>query len=110
MNDVNYTNLVDEEIIVTLTTMEDEEVECLALCKIKIEEQEYIALLPLMEDGSQNPDGDVIFYTFAVSESNDPILGDIEDDEIYEEVSLRFDNWLDLMEQNEVQEALDAEE
>lgn len=110
MEDVKYTNLMDDEITVTLTTTEDVEINCLALCKMEIEEQEYISLLPLMEDGTQNPDGDVIFYTFTVSESNDPILGDIETDDMYIKVSDAFDNWLDLMEAQATQAALDAQD
>ena len=50
----------NEAITVTLTLENDEELECAVLSIFEAEEREYIALLPLDENGD-NDDGQVFF-------------------------------------------------
>ena len=53
----------NEAITVTLTLENDEELECAVLSIFEAEEREYIALLPLDENGD-NDDGQVFLYRF----------------------------------------------
>ena len=58
---------------ITLTMEDDTEVECAVLTVFPVDAKEYIALLPLDENG-QNESGEVYLYTFARTESGDPML------------------------------------
>ena len=58
-----------------------------------VDAKEYIALLPLDENG-QNQNGEVYLYTFARTESGDPMLSNIESDEEYAKAAVAFDTVL----------------
>lgn len=74
--------------------MEDgREVPCAILTVYSIEENEYIALLPLEEDG-KNHNGEVYLYKFSRTESGDPIMDNIVDDEEYTAAAEKFDEIL----------------
>lgn len=75
---------------ITLTMDDDTEVTCAILTIFPVNDQEYIALLPLDEDG-QNHDGEVYLYKFARTENGDPILDNIEDDQEYADAADAFD-------------------
>lgn len=66
--------------------------------------QRIYSLLPLDENG-QNQNGEVYLYTFARTESGDPVLSNIESDEEYNKAAIAFDTVLqnakDSMEQIE---------
>ena len=63
--------------------MEDgREVPCAILTVFSVETNEYIALLPLEEDG-KNHNGEVYLYKFSRTENGDPIMDNIEDDDEY---------------------------
>ena len=78
---------------ITLTLDDDTEVECAILTIFPVDAQEYIALLPLDENG-QNQNGEVYLYTFARTESGDPMLSNIESDEEYAKAAVAFDTVL----------------
>ena len=61
---------------------DDTEVECAILTIFPVENKEYIALLPLDENG-QNESGEVYLYSFSRTTDGDPMLANIEDDEEY---------------------------
>ena len=65
---------------ITLTLDDDTEIECAILTVFPVDAQEYIALLPLDENG-QNQDGEVYLYKFSRTEKGDPILANIESDD-----------------------------
>ena len=69
------------------------EVECAILTVFPVDAKEYIALLPLDENG-QNESGEVYLYTFARTESGDPMLSNIESDEEYAKAAVAFDTVL----------------
>ena len=71
---------------ITLTLDDDTEIECT--------KQEYIALLPLDENG-QNQSGEVYLYKFSRTETGDPILANIESDDEYAKAAEAFDFDLD---------------
>ena len=73
---------VNEHNTITLTLEDDTEVECAILTIFPVENREYIALLPLDENG-QNETGEVYLYSFSRTAEGDPMLANIEDDAEY---------------------------
>ncbi|MCI8374461.1 MAG: DUF1292 domain-containing protein [Lachnospiraceae bacterium] len=90
----------DGNITVTLTLDNDEQVECAILTIFPVNGRDYIALLPLDEDG-KNEDGEVFIYRYDNTEGS-PVLENIEDDEEYEAVADAFDEMLDAAEYDEL--------
>lgn len=85
----------NESLTVTLTLENDEELECAVLTIFETDGQEYIALLPLDENGD-NDDGQVYLYRFIDNgEEEEPGLENIEEDEEFERVSNAFSEWMD---------------
>lgn len=79
---------------ITLTMEDDTEVECAILTVYPMENKEYIALLPLDENG-QNQNGEVYLYAFSRTEDGEPMLENIEDDDEYEKAAQAFDTILE---------------
>lgn len=98
----------NESLTVTLTLDNDEELECAVLTIYEVEGQEYIALLPLDEEGS-NDDGQVFLYRFHEKDSGEPELENIEDDDEYERAADKFDEWLDNQEFEDLDDDSDEE-
>ena len=91
-NNEDYMNEF-EEGTVTLSLDDGKEVECGIVAVFPVGEQDYIALLPLDENG-QNESGEVYLYTFARTESGEPMLSNIESDEEYAKAAVAFDTVL----------------
>lgn len=87
----------NEEVTVTLTLDNDEVVECAVLTIYPVDDKEYIALLPLDEEGD-NEDGEVYIYRYVETEDGEPTLENIESDDEYEAAADAFDEWLDEQE------------
>ena len=100
----------DGNITVTLTLDNDETVECAILTIFPVNGRDYIALLPLDENG-ENEDGEVYLYRYDNS-TGSPVLDNIEDDDEYEAVADMFDQMLDAAEYDEMvaAEEVDIEE
>ncbi len=88
---------------VTLYLDNDETIECQILCVLDVNKQQYIALLPPDEEGSE--ESPVYIYRYTQDADGEPGLESIEDDEEYEAVCDAYDEWLDTMEY----EALDLD-
>lgn len=98
MNENNQKDFLEEDdsdILVTLSLDDDSTVECRILTIFELEEQNYIVLLPLDENGNDNDEGEVFLYRYFEDDDGNPSLENIEDDEEYEAVSDRFDELLD---------------
>ena len=93
----------NEEITVTLTLDNDEVLECAVLTIYEAGGRQYIALLPLDENGEE--EGDVYIYRYIETDPENPDLENIEDDDEYEIAADAFDEWLD---EQEFEEDLDA--
>ena len=93
----------NEEVTVTLTLDNDEEIECAVLTIYEVDGKEYIALLPLDEDG-ENEEGEVFIYRYIETEDGEPTLDNIEDDDEYEAAADAFDEWLDEQEFEDMDE------
>ena len=83
-----------DEITVTLTLDNDEEIECAVLTVYEAGGRQYIALLPLDENG-ESEEGDVYLYRYIDTDPENPDLENILDDEEYEIAADAFDEWLD---------------
>ena len=79
----------------------DEELECDVLTIFSAGTHEYIALLPLDENGEANESGDVFIYRYEEIDG-EPNLSNIEEDEEYDAAADAFDEWLDEQEFNEL--------
>ncbi len=85
----------NESLTVTLTLENDEELECAVLTIFETDGREYIALLPLDENGD-NDDGQVYLYRFIDNgEDEEPGLENIIEDEEFERVSEVFNEWME---------------
>jgi uncharacterized protein YrzB (UPF0473 family) len=93
----------NEEVTVTLTLDNDEELECAVLTIYSVDDKEYIALLPLDEEG-ENEEGEVYIYRYIETEDGEPTLENIEDDDEYEAAADAFDEWLDEQEFEDMDE------
>lgn len=85
----------EDDIRVTLSMDDGEDVECRILTIFDIGEQDYIVLLPLDESGDDNEEGEVFIYRYSEDEDGNPSLSNMESDDEYEAVSDRFDELLD---------------
>lgn len=93
-------NPEEEVVTVTLTLDNDEVVECAVLTVYTANDKEYIALLPLNEEG-ESEDGDVYLYRYEEVDG-EPTLSNIEDDGEYEVAADAFDEWMDEQEFEEL--------
>ena len=98
----------NESLTVTLTLENNEELECAVLNIFEAEEKEYIALLPLDENGD-NTDGQIYLYRYIDNgEEEEPGLENIEEDEEFDRVSAVFNEWLDTQDFGDIDlDALD---
>ena len=93
-------NTDEEQITVTLTMEDDEDIDCAVLTTYSAHGREYIALLPLNEEG-ESEDGDVYLYRYEEVDG-EPTLGNIEDDDEYDIAADAFDEWMDEQEFEEL--------
>lgn len=98
----------NESLTVTLTLENNEELECAVLNIFEADEKEYIALLPLDENGD-NTDGQIYLYRYIDNgEEEEPGLENIEEDEEFDRVSAVFNEWLDTQDFGDIDlDALD---
>ena len=90
----------EEEMTVTLTLDDDTEVECVVLTIFTAGERDYIALLPM--EGEDSEEGEVYLYRYSETEDGTPVLDNIEDDDEYDIVADAFDEMLDDQEYDEL--------
>jgi uncharacterized protein YrzB (UPF0473 family) len=88
-------NNEDTDILVTLDLDDGTQAECEVLTIFTVDDQDYIALLPLDDKGEPNEDGEVFIYRYFEDEDGNPSLDNIQDDEEYEAVADKFDELLD---------------
>ena len=89
------------DVTVTLTLDDDSMIECAIFGIFEADRMEYIALLPLDENGT-NSDGEVYLYRYQKDAAGNPQLENIDSDEEYEIASDAFDELLDSMEYDEL--------
>ncbi|TGY96870.1 DUF1292 domain-containing protein [Petralouisia muris] len=85
----------DSDIRVTLSMDDNSEVECRILTIFEMEDQDYIALLPLDEEGDDNEEGEVFIYRYFEDDDGNPSLENIEEEKEFQAVSACFDDLLE---------------
>ena len=85
----------ESDMRVTLSMDDGSSVECEILTIFEVQEQNYIALLPVDENDEPNEEGEVYIYRYFEDAEGNPSLENIEDDDEYEAVADRFDELLD---------------
>ena len=83
-----------DDIRVTLN-FDEGDIECKIITIFTCGEHDYIALLPLDEDGNDNEEGEVYLYRYDEDEKGLPSIDNIMDDDEYEAVCDRFDELMD---------------
>ena len=85
----------NESITVTLTLDNDEELECAVLGIFEADSRDYIALLPLDENGDDE-DSQVYLYRYIDNgEEEEPGLENILDDAEFELASNAYNDWME---------------
>ena len=81
----------DTDILVTLELDDGTELECEILTIFDVDDQDYIVLMPVDENGEPLNENEVIIYRyFEDEETGEPKLDNIQSDEEYERVGKRF--------------------
>ena len=97
----------EEEMTVELELEDGSKITCAIVTILTVQNQDYIALLPLNEKG-ENTEGEVWFYRYHEDENNpdtEPELTYIEEDDEYEIVADAFDEYVDNAEFDELVDA-----
>ena len=90
-----------EDVMIDLEFEDGETEECVVLLRFPIEEQQYIALMPVSQIDEE--EGEVYFYRFAEDEDGEVQLSDIKSDEEFEMVADRYAEILDDMDFDELE-------
>ena len=99
-NPVVEQDMEQEEVTVTLTLDDGSQLECVVLTIFDAGEREYIALLPM--DSEETDEGEVYLYRYTEDADGNPNLENIESDEEYDIVAEAFDELLDEQEYDEL--------
>ena len=94
----------EDEVMTVDLYIDDETVTCTIITILEVEGKDYIALMPLDENG-QNEDGEVWFYRYFEDEKDpeaEPRIENITDDDEYDRVEDAFDEYLDNVEFDEI--------
>ena len=85
----------NESLTLTLTLENDEELECDVLTIFETDGRQYIALLPLNDEGDSD-DGQIYLYRLTDNgEGEEPGLENILDDDEFDRVSEAFNDWME---------------
>ena len=97
----------DEEERITIITDDDQEIECVIVAILEIDDYgDYIALLPVND--VENEEGELYLYRYSEDENEEPVLGNIESEDEFKAVSEAFEDFLD--EADEYDEIISDEE
>ena len=86
----------------TLDLDDGGKLECIVLNVFPVNNREYIALLPMNDEGHVEEDAQISLYRFEELGDDEVNLETIEDDDEFELVSDYFDEMLDEQEFNEL--------
>ena len=86
----------------TLDLDDGGKLECIVLNVFPVNNREYIALLPMNDEGHVEEDAQIFLYRFEELVDDEVNLETIEDDDEFELVSDYFDEMLDEQEFNEL--------
>lgn len=95
----------DDHMNVTLTLDDGSELECAVLCIFPVKDKDYIALVPV--ETEESDESEIFLYQFIEHDNNEIELLNIESDEDFEVVSEAFD---ELMDNEEFDDMFDDED
>ncbi len=84
-----------EDYRVTLDLDDGRTIECAIMTILESDGRDYIVLVPVDENEEPMESGEVYIYRYIEDEDGNPGLENIYDDEEFERVSDRFDEYLD---------------
>ena len=93
---------MDEYMTVDLTLDDGQVLECLVLTMLEAGKRQYIALLPIDENGEPEDDIEIFLYRYSEDSDGEPVLENIEDDDEFDIVSDALDEWFDEQEFEEM--------
>jgi len=94
----------DQLEMITLNMEDGSSVDCAVLGIFEIEEQDYIALLPLSEDLIETNESEGFIFRYSEDEEGLPVLDPIEDDEEFAMVSEVLDEIMEITVEEEIEE------
>ena len=100
----NNRNNDDADILVTLELDDGTETECEILTIFTVNEQDYIALLPLDDQDATKEENPVFIYRYHEDKDGNPYIDNIGSDEEYETVSSRFEELLEEIDSEDIVE------
>ena len=96
----------EDELIMTLDMEDGTSEDCIVLAIFPLDGKQYIALEPVSQ--ADDEDGDIYLYEYSEDDDGQPVLGDIEDDDVFEAVCDRFDEICDEEDFDELVPTTDA--
>ncbi len=87
-----------EELVVTITLDDDSTIDCIVIATYPVNDQDYIALLPIEEDDGD----DVLIFRYKELAEDEVEIDNIESEEEFQAASEEFEK---LMEEIEDEEA-----
>ena len=85
----------DTDVMVTITLDDDSELDCEIVVIFEVDGQDYIALMPVDDDGEPLEEMGVLLYRYFETSDGTPVLDNIESDEEADIVSEVFDELLE---------------
>ncbi len=85
----------DTDVMVTITLEDDSELDCEIITIFETDGQDYIALLPVDQDGEALEEMGILLYRYFETADGSPVLDNIDSEEEAAMVSDVFDEILD---------------
>ncbi|MBR1635099.1 MAG: DUF1292 domain-containing protein [Lachnospiraceae bacterium] len=85
----------DTDVMVTITLDDDSELDCEIVVIFEVDGQDYIALMPVDDDGNTIEEMGILLYRYFETSDGTPVLDNIESDE---EASIVSDVFEELVE------------
>lgn len=103
--EIKNNNIADDDpddYRVTLELDDGTTAECAIMTILEVGDQDYIVLIPVDENDEPIEEGEVFIYRYFEDEDGNPSLDNIDNEEEFERVSERFDEFLDEQEFSEL--------
>lgn len=85
----------DTDVMVTIDLDDGGELDCEIVVIFEMDSQDYIALMPVDENGKQLEDYGILHYRYYETDDGTPVIDNIESDEELEKVTEAFNSLLD---------------
>lgn len=86
-----------EELVVTITLDDDSTIDCIVIATYPVNDQDYIALLPIEEDDGD----DVLIFRYKELAEDEVEIDNIESEEEFQAASEEFEKMMEEIEDEE---------